>query len=491
MLAANSVTPKVLTLVKTAVPYSRPGRRRPRQDAVGREHLFGTDYSLRRDPAHRRFSKAVVQWFRDSKVGWKWLIVVLPLQIVSAWTNVLGMALALPWTAAIVLGVGLQTLALYVGIGLLNSSDEERGRWRKPLVPILCVSVFFSFAGFTSQYSDDLQRKTLPLRQQDDLKQQALELSAKADEGRRLALSAYQNRIDYARTIVSRVRERQIEGGYADPTEADHEIAEMQDRIAAAKEAEAGWDNFHFDPQAALSQPSIGQGFSMLQAAYANLSRLMGGLRHDEAGDYEMPRPPLPTIQAAEQAPKKALVEHAVSQLFSLAGVFWLILAIMLEAIPFWAAHANSAPHRDEDEDEAAPEDLAVADDPQVTREVEAFNARVRPIHFIAAASMGEVERQAGRVDGVVEDHRKAHVEALRLEPLRKTAEIRRRQLEMLVEEGRARGVPERELAKIVQEDWLEVLKDFGVEHVRLERLREERRSEAIQPSEGHDLEMA
>jgi hypothetical protein len=419
-------------------------------------------------------------WLRNTKSGRNWLLVILPLQIISAWTNILGLQLALPFYAALVLGIGLQVIALYVGIGMINADEEQRPAWRKALMPVLALSVFFSFAGFTSAYQEDIDRKTRPMREWDDLREQAAELSAKADEGRRLALSAYQNRIDYARDIATRVRRKQMDGYYADNVEASTMVAEMQARIDAAESAKAEWEDFNFNAANAMDRGTVSAGFGYLQDNYRKLGSLMGKLRREEARSFVMPDPPLLSLQAAEAAPQKDLITFTFWQLFSLSGWFWLGLAFMLEAIPFWVAHANPPRTSAEaEEEEIRLEEIRT--DRRLAGEVQAFNAMLRPLHFIGAEGPTEIERQAQRVDAVSEEVRKSFVGELRLRLLAKDLKLRDEQLLMMVEAARRRGVPESELAKIVQEDWVEVMKDFGIEQLRLERQREERRTEVME----------
>ena len=112
--------------------------------------MFNNDYRYQPPSKGEGALRALLGWLRKSHAGWKWLLVVLPVQCVSAWTNIHGISLALPIVPAIALGAGLQAIALYAGIQLLNAGEEERLRWRNPLAAILAVSVFCSFMGFTS-----------------------------------------------------------------------------------------------------------------------------------------------------------------------------------------------------------------------------------------------------------------------------------------------------------------------------------------------------
>ncbi|CAN5462044.1 hypothetical protein BH11ARM2_BH11ARM2_18010 [soil metagenome] len=434
--------------------------------------MFGGSYRMKAPSPRDGMARAVLDWLRSSQVGWKWFAVVLPFQVISAATNVAGLRLALELPFAILMGVGLQLVALYIGIGLINANEDSRPAWKRALVPVLAISVFFSFAGFTSFYAESLDARTRPLREREDLRQQATEMATSIDDGRRLAVSAYQNRIDYANQIQSQVNAKLQEGRYRDPLTAQKAIAAQTNLIASAEKAKEDWNAFSFDAASALAQPTVEDGFKFMQGAYARFGQLMGSLRKKEAESFEMPKPPLPTIEATEGAAEKDLVSHALSNLVTWTGLFWLLIAFFLEAIPFWIAHAN--PPTEEVQEEG------IERDRPLEKEVARFNAKLRPIHFLGANTMAEVEEQATHVDKVVREHRRTHIEALRLERMEKDRKVRRRQLEMLVEEARARGVPEDEIARIVQEDWIEVMKDFGVESIRLERQREGRREEAI-----------
>ncbi|RYG33073.1 hypothetical protein EON81_19140 [bacterium] len=436
--------------------------------------MFGGSYRMKPPSRGEGTGRAVMDWLRSSQVGWKWFAVVLPFQVISAATNVAGLRLALELPFAILMGIGLQMVALYIGLGLINASEESRGAWKRALAPIIVISVFFSFAGFTSFYAESLDARTRPLREREDLRKQATDMATAIDEGRRVAVSAYQNRIDYAQNLQSQVNTKLQEGGYDNPLAAQKAIAAQNNKIQSAEKAKEDWNTFSFDAASALTQPTVEDGFKLMQGSYARFGQLMGSLRKNEAEGFQMPQPPLPTIQATEGAAEKDLVSHALSNIVTWTGFFWLLIAFFLEAIPFWIAHAN--PPSDSVEEDGAERDRALE------KEIARFNAKLRPLHFLGADSMADVEEQAAHVDRVVREHRKSHIEALRLERMEKDRSIRRRQLEMLVEEARIRGVPEDEIARIVQEDWIEVMKDFGIETIRLERQREGRHEEAINP---------
>lgn len=450
--------------------------------------LFNTDFRYQ-PPRHEGVGRALLEWLRKSHAGWKWLLVVLPVQGVSAWTNIHGISLALPIVPAVALGVGLQAIALYAGIALLNAGEEERLRWRAPLAAILSVSVFCSFMGFTSFYADYKEAQVMPLRQRDDLKAQALALSQKANEARLLATAKLSNRVEYARAIRARILSRQARGEYPDAAAAQGMLAEQDAMIATAQEAQAKWADFQFDATRALAAATPAEGFSLLQDAYNRLGGLVGQLTKSESKGFEMPSPPVPSILAMDGAASTARIEQAFASIFSLAGVFWLALAALLEAIPFWIAHA-----RDNDADESGgtygegdhphgvmplgPQEAALA------AEISRFNALLRPVNLVGNGGMKELEAQAARIDSVSDDMRRAHVEALRHMTIEKMAEVRRKQLELIVREAEARGVPETQVRKIVEENWLQFLQDVGVEEMRLERLRDERREGALRRAE-------
>jgi hypothetical protein len=440
--------------------------------------LAKADFRFRSPREKSGFFSSIAAWFRGSYTGWKWLMVILPLQAVSAWTNVMGLRLALDWPIAVVMGIGLQAIALYIGLGLINATEEDRPGWKKALMPVLAISVFFSFAGFTSVYAQDLERRTLPLRQRDDLRSQAMDLSMKVDEGRRLAMSAYQNRIDYAQEVKTAVRTRQQSGGYPDPISADKAINDQDEKISAAQTARNEWEEFAFDAQAPLSAGTVNEGFSQLQDAYGRLGSLIGKLRKEETASFRMPDPPLPTIAAAENVGRQDLITQAFGQLFSLSGLFWLVLAIFLEAIPFWVAHANPAARLQEEEIEDPLFNQKLDD--RLAREVAAFNNMMRPTHMVDAHNLADVEEQIARTEPVVDEMRRSVVEAVRLKRLERDAATRQRKLELLVEHARMRGVPEGVIKRIVEEDFNELLKEFGIEDLRLEKIRESRRDQVL-----------
>jgi hypothetical protein len=80
----------------------------------------------------------------------------------------------------------------------------------------------------------------------------------------------------------------------------------------------------------------------------------------------------------------------------------------------------------------------------------------------------------------VVEEMRRSVVEAVRLKRLERDTSTRQRKLELLVEHARMRGVPEEVIKRIVEEDFNELLKEFGVEDMRLEKIRESRRDQVL-----------
>jgi len=431
---------------------------------------------------------SILNWFRKSHAGWKWLLVVLPVQAVSAWTNVQGISLALPTVPALALGIGLQGIALYAGIALLNANDEERLRWRNPLAAILCVSVFCSFMGFTSFYSSYKEAQIAPMRERDDLKQQTMTLSQKVNEGRVLSNAKLANRIEYARGIRARIQSRLSRGEYPNEAAAQATIAEYDAMISTAQEAQQKWENFQFDATAALTARTNPEGFSILQRGYTELGHLVGQLTKNETVGFTMPSAPVPGVLAMDQAASTAHIEQAFSSIFSLAGLFWLALAALLEAIPFWIAHAKM--NEDEPEGFVSDEDHPLGVVPlgrqeaALAAEISRFNAMLRPVNLVGNGDMKDLEAQASRIEIVSNEMREAFVESLRHEAVEKRAEVRRKQLALIMREAEARGVPEAQVRKIVEENWLQFLQDVGVEEVRLEKLRDERREGILRPVE-------
>lgn len=450
--------------------------------------MFNTDFRYQRPPVHQGFWGSVLNWIRKSHAGWKWLLVVLPVQAVSAWTNIHGISLALPIVPAIALGAGLQLIALYAGIALLNAGEEERLRWRAPLAAILSVSVFCSFMGFTSFYSDYKESQIAPLRARDDLKQQTMVLSQKVNEARVLSNAKLANRIEYARGIKARIQSRLSRGEYPNETAAQATVAEYDSMISTAQDAQTKWENFQFDATAALTAKTNEEGFSILQKGYSELGHLVGQLTRNESVGFTMPSSPVPGVLAMDQAASTARIEQAFGSIFSLAGIFWLALAALLEAIPFWIAHARM---NDEEEDGFTPDGdhpLGVVplghQEAALAAEISRFNAMLRPVNLVGNGDMKDLEAQAGRIEMVTNEMREAYVEALRHEAVEKRAEVRRKQLALIVREAEARGVPEAQVRKIVEENWLQFLQDVGVEEVRLEKLRDERRESILRPVE-------
>ncbi len=450
--------------------------------------MFNTDFRYQRPPVHEGIWASILNWFRKSHAGWKWLLVVLPVQAVSAWTNVQGISLALPTVPALALGIGLQAIALYAGVALLNANDEERLRWRNPLAAILCVSIFCSFMGFTSFYTDYKEKQVAPMRERDDLKQQTLTLSQKINEARLLANAKLANRIEFASDIKARILSRQAAGDYPDNTRASTMIAEQSARIEAAEKGKDEWENFQFDATAALTAKTSAEGFSVLQKAYGQLARLVGLLTKSESVGFNLPSSPVPSVLAMDGAASTAHIEQAFGSIFSLAGVFWLALAALLEAIPFWIAHARM--NEEETEGFVSDEDHPMGVVPlgrqeaALAAEISRFNAMLRPVNLVGNGDMKDLEAQASRIEIVSNEMREAFVESLRHEAVEKRAEVRRKQLALIIREAEARGVPEAQVRKIVEENWLQFLQDVGVEEVRLEKLRDERREGILRPIE-------
>ena len=450
--------------------------------------MFNSDFRMHRPSPGEGLWRGLLAWLRQSHAGWKWLLVVLPFQAVSAWTNVHGCSLFMAFLPALALGVGIQLIALYAGVALLNSDDEGRARWRAPLAAILTASVFFSFMGFTSSYADFKAAEVLPLKQRDDLKSQTLALSQKANEARLLANAKLSNRVEYARAIRARILSRQARGEYPDAAAAEGMLAEQDAMIKNAQEAQAKWEEFQFDATAAISAERIPDGFTVLQKAYAEMSRLMGLLTKSESRGFEMPTAPVASLLAMDAASGTERIEQTFGSLFSLAGLALFALAALIEAIPFWIAHArvNEAEEGGFRAEGEHPHGV-VALGPQeaaLAAEISRFNAMLRPVNLVGNGDMRELEAQSLRIDAVAGEMRRAHVEALRHLTVEKMAEVRRKQLQLIVREAEARGVPEPQVRKIIEENWLQFLQDVGVEEVRLERMRDERRDGAMRPVE-------
>lgn len=456
--------------------------------------MVSSRYRLRPRPPLQKWAEQRAANWQKAKGGFKWLGAILLMQIVSTYTNYLGMSTAMPELAAGIFAIGLQAAALYAGLSLLHSTGEGRRAWKLPLAAILFASVYFSYAGFIKFYADYQDRGTVALEAKDDLKDQAIALSQSISEAKTLALAKFENRIAYARNENSRIRSNQARGLYDDDNAAEAQIAENNARIDAAKEAEDRWRQFRFDAESALSTSNVNEGFSQLQQGYNSLGELVGLMTKSELGDFQMPASPALKRRALTDAPKVDHIGYAMSQVFTLSGLFWLILAGLMEGIPFLIAHARSVggetpaeevrveqSQGSDDPDAIAPR---TARDASYAEEITDFNARTRLSAFVGANTPADVMEQEVRLQPVVEEMRKAHVEALWLETIEKTQQLRRTQLELLMAEADARGVPEAEKQRVVEDDWREVLKDFGVEQARLEALRDSRRSGVLRPAE-------
>ncbi len=395
-------------------------------------------------------------WLKNTRVGWTWLAIVLPFQIVSVWTNYVGMSLAMPNTAAIIFGAALQVAALYIGFHVIKSNAEQRSGWRIALAPVLCASIFFSFAGFVETYSIFVDSQTMPLKQRDDLRTQALALSGKVDEGRRLAISKMRNRIDESDDIISRVRQKISQGLYRDPQDGYAMIAEQQSRKQSAEDTIAGWSSFQFVPQQAVDAPTVSAGFESLQSSYGEFSKLMGMLRKDEVEGFEMPDPPLPKLNAMAAAPQKDKLEYAVTQAVTLRGFGFLFLAALLEAIPFLLAHGRAAMEEageaaDQPEEPRGAEDVPKAlaqpyyavpsaseHDQEILERVERFLSSRRVATTAGADTMAEIEELMEAAQPSVSGFQSAVRTHMDNERLELWSEEESRRLRMFVEKVRA-----------------------------------------------------
>jgi len=61
------------------------------------------------------FGQAVAGYFKESKTGLSWLLAVAGFEVISAWTNVYGLAVVLPWVAAVILGIAIQGAIVAAG----------------------------------------------------------------------------------------------------------------------------------------------------------------------------------------------------------------------------------------------------------------------------------------------------------------------------------------------------------------------------------------
>lgn len=468
--------------------------------------MYGPDYHFRAESPVLSWGRSIAAWFKASQLGWKWLAVVLPFAGISAWTNIAGLKLALDGPAAYILGIAIQIALLYACIQLIHSGESGRRRWAVPVYAIMVCSIFFSFAGFTSFYGDMVDARVRPMRARDDLKVQATNLASSIAEAKELAGSKLTNRIEDAQNIIGRVERKASIGGYDNPAEPEAMIGEQETKIQSAAAAKAQWDAFTFDPQSAVGATDLNEGFQQMQSAHSKLSTLMGTLRAHEKEAFTMPSPPVLSLLESEAAPKQNIVEHTITQLFTLAGWFWLFMAFLLEAVPFWLAKANKPAgieeeYYEEDEDGepiAQPIAQPLADphfahplsvqpvgpaDADLARRYSDIHSIARTVCQVWSMDNKDLEQQTARVDTVNEGLRKLAVEKLQTIILSENARERMQRLDLLVQSLRRMGAPEQEIRILVKSTCDELIKDFNVSDLNLERLREERREAALQPS--------
>jgi hypothetical protein len=452
---------------------------------------MGSNYRFRREGPFARGVHVVSKFLGESKSALVWVLVVAAFQLISCWTNILGLLLVLPWSAAVLLGIGIQGMAIYAGLGLIGAAEENRGGWLKLLAPVVALSVAFSYMGFASNYLADQERRKAPMEARDDLVRQASSLGSAIDEARRTSGAIYANRADYARQVMSRVRARQARGDYASPAEGEATLAQWQTELDTAETALREWSQFQFDPSMAINAASVPAGFEVLQRNHRELARLVGMLRVAEAKQVRMPPIPVASARATQSTQAKSPVELALVLLFTAPGVGWLLLSAMLEFVPLMAAHATSQKPFEDEEDEAwaadasknpwailprGPEDAALA------REITAFNSLVRPVSLAGSFADADIGAQEEKLRSVIEAYREAHVEKLRNVELQKRLEFKEERLEMLLESAKRHGVPASLQMQLVEEYWRDVMGDFNVEMVRQEKERDERRDTVFQP---------
>jgi hypothetical protein len=309
-------------------------------------------FRLRKESRSRAAVNATLTWFKNTKLGWNWLFIVLAFQIVSAWTNVLGLELAMPLSAALLTGIGIQLMLMYCGVRQMNSHEEDRDQWKAPIATLVALSAFFSFVGFTRFYAEYRERSDLPVRLREDLKSQGTMLATAADEARMVALQALTNRIDYAQGQIAVINRKHEAGMYSNDIYPAGEIARHEQAMDEAMRSRSKWETLKVDVTRAIANPDPMKGFAMLKSDHDHLAQLMGSIRGQERGNFQMPPPPVPDKLNGDQV-KQDPIKATTAQIFSVAGLFWLVLSLLIEAAPFMIAKANGArpagPVRDEE----------------------------------------------------------------------------------------------------------------------------------------------
>jgi len=431
-------------------------------------------FQLRSEPPAQAGVSAVKGWFQRSRHGLKWFGAVLFFQIVSVWTNILGLFLVLPPIAAIILGTGIQVAALYVGLAMVGADEDGKARWKRALIPLVATSAFFSYLGFTDGYLKDQEARRAPMIARDDLKQQAAFLAGSIDEARRTAGSIYRNRIEYGRSLQQRVRSREARGEYAYPGEGEAMIAQTASEIESAQEALSQWNAFTFAPAEATGKEKTADGFGVLQAAHTKLGSLVSMLRKEEASQVTMPPTPSPSAQSKDSVSAKSPVDLALNELWGPAGWGWLALALMIELVPLILAHNTDGLHASDAP--AATHPLGVQslgpEDREIASRVTDFNAKLRPVHFVGANSQMDMERMGGQVDPVVAEYRQAELERLRTETLRARKDLLLERAKLEFETMRQMGAPQEMIQKRVEERMHAILAEFDHAAIRTEEQR-------------------
>ena len=437
-------------------------------------------YKLQSSSVLKTLGHFAVDYIRRTQKHWKWLLSIGLCQIVSAYTNVAGMRLFLPLALALLAGVGLQCMALYVGAHVLHGqSDEGESSWPGTLVLIIGLSAFFSYLGFISTYQRQVNSVTRPMLEHQDLQRQAKDLSENVTGVKALVQEKLSNRITYARSLIARIESQQAQNQYPNPTAAQNMIAVQRALISEAQVSQREWRSFTFSAQDALSQPTVEAGFAKLQQVFNQLGSMTGTLGKAELGNYTLPDAPVSSV--AEPVGGAEQVNQAFLALFSLTGLFVLCLALMLEAAPFAIARfvsSDSPPLSGSNESLFLPQQEIPsrgAGDQGLIGELTMLNNRVRVLHFVGPDGPREVELQIMRTEPLVEAFRHGFVErewgALTDFYIDHRLELRRRNLERLVAEGRMRGCSDEKLSPYIEADFAAVVKEFEREGVRIEGL--------------------
>lgn len=421
-------------------------------------------YRLYQPTVFKRWLDHTTCSFKAWNKSWKWVLAVSMCQIVSAYTNVKGLELFLPTGLAVLAGIGLQIIALYIGSHLIHGNHQ--GRWPATLIFIVGLSGFFSFMGFSSTYRGHVAAKVEPALERKELAASARTMAERIGEAKALVNEKLNNRVRSARAIIAQITSQQSQGQYADPVAAANAIAVQRAKISEAYAEQRQWRDFVFKANDVLGQPTVRNGYDQLDGAYNKLTTLVGTLSRAELGDYELPDPALP---APSKDPEDAdRVGEALGAITSMAGFFILCLAIGLEAAPFALARFLPMAGSESQGQLYLPDSEVPSRGPadkKLIAELTAANNRVRVLHFVGPNGPAEVERQIARTEPLSEALRQAFLECEWSQisdlHLRRRLERRRYHLELLLEEAQFRGVPEAELSRYIELDFQRVLADF------------------------------